>query len=534
GIYDSVSLLLGDNPIIETVQVAPRIKSSEIIVETKLRNYGAARAAELRHTLKAWKGGQQAASGAPERIELKAGEERTVRQTIRIPNARLWSPEEPFLYVLESSTGGDSASSRFGMREFRFDTATRRAWLNGKVYFLRGSNVTLHRFFEDPGCKRLPWTEAWVRKLLAEIPKKMNWNSFRFCIGPVPDRWLEIADEAGLLIQNEYFIWTGHPEWRGVYSRKWNGDFLVEEYKRWMRDNWNHPSVAIWDANNESFDPIFADKVIPAVRGLDLSGRPWENSYNIPVGPDDPVEHHPYLFSRTENDSDRPFRMAELEEMGGAPRGAGNIPSGHAAVVNEYGWIWLNRDGTPTELTKKVYADLTGPNATAEERFAMNGYLLGGLTEYWRAFRHYAGVLHFVYLTCSYPGVYTSDHFRNLETLELDPYFADYVGEAFKPLGIYIHFWQPELKAGAERTFPVMMVNDGARPVKGRLVLSLEAEGGGEAARAETAFELMANGQETYLVKLRVPAVSGSHLLKASAVPGSGGPTVSRRKVTVQ
>ena len=40
----------------------------------------------------------------------------------------------------------------------------------------------------------------------------MNWNAFRFCIGPVPDNWLDIADEAGLLIQNEFFVWTGRPE----------------------------------------------------------------------------------------------------------------------------------------------------------------------------------------------------------------------------------------------------------------------------------------------------------------------------------
>lgn len=48
-----------------------------------------------------------------------------------------------------------------------------------------------------------------MRKLLVEIPKQMHWNSFRFCIGPVPDKWLDIADEASLLIQNEYFVWTG-------------------------------------------------------------------------------------------------------------------------------------------------------------------------------------------------------------------------------------------------------------------------------------------------------------------------------------
>jgi len=50
-----------------------------------------------------------------------------------------------------------------------------------------------------------------VRRLLGEIPKQMHWNYFRFCIGPVPDRWLEICDEVGLLIQNEFFVWTGDP-----------------------------------------------------------------------------------------------------------------------------------------------------------------------------------------------------------------------------------------------------------------------------------------------------------------------------------
>ena len=126
-------------------------------------------------------------------------------------------------------------------------------------------------------------------------------------------------------------------------------------------------------------------------------------------------------------------------------------------------------------LTDKVYEDLVGANATGDERFRMNAYLLGGLTEHWRAHREYAGVLHFVYLMSSYPGVYTSDHFRDVEKLELDPYFSDYVGEAFKPLGVYIRFWQPELAAGAEREFAVMMVNDYPRKMEGNLALTITA-----------------------------------------------------------
>ena len=53
GIYDSVSLIFCDNPVIETLQVAARIATSEIVVQTKVKNYGAAPAtASLAHTVK--------------------------------------------------------------------------------------------------------------------------------------------------------------------------------------------------------------------------------------------------------------------------------------------------------------------------------------------------------------------------------------------------------------------------------------------------------------------------------------------------
>ena len=537
GIYDIVSLLLADNPILETIQVAPRLESSEIIVQSVIRNYGNTPTTfELLHRVNTWKDQQEVSRAPVERSELQPGEEKSWTQTVRVPNAYLWTPEHPFLYMLETSTGGDTASTRFAMREFRFDTATKRAYLNGKVYFLRGSNITLHRFFEDPKSGGLPWNEKWVRKLLVDIPKRMSWNTFRFCIGPVPDQWLDIADEAGLLIQNEFFVWTGHPMWRGRYSRRWDAEEMIRQYREWVRDNWNHPSVVIWDANNETLDEVFAERIIPAVRPLDLSNRPWENSYNGPVGPDDPVEDHPYLFVRNALGFGKPFHMTDLEGMNGLESSSMRPPQGHAMINNEYGWLWLNRDGSPTILTEKVYSELLGSNATPEERFSLNAYLLAGLTEFWRAYRHYAGVLHFVYLTSSYPGAYTSDHFRDVEALDLEPHFRDYVGEAFKPLGVYINFWQPTLEAGSNRSFVVMMVNDDYEPVKGKLVLSLEGQEGAEIARRELALDLPGLGQQDYQFDLQVPNKTGKCLLKAAAYPEGqhhSGPTVSRRIVTV-
>ncbi|HUL77221.1 MAG TPA: glycoside hydrolase family 2 TIM barrel-domain containing protein [Vicinamibacteria bacterium] len=531
GIYDDVRVELADNPSIESVQVAPRLAGSEVLVETRLRNAGRTPATfTLGQTVKAWKGGEGAGAAAPMPLTLAPGESKAVRQTIRIENAHLWSPEDPFLYVLDTASGGDSLSTRFGMRELRFDTATRRAWLNGRVYFLRGSNITLHRFFEDPESGTGPWDEAWVRRLLVDLPKKLHWNTFRFCIGPVPDKWLDVADEAGLLVQNEFFVWTGDPGWAQWPNRRWDVPEMIRQYSDWMRDNWNHPSVAVWDANNETKDALFGDRIIPAVRELDLSNRPWENSYNQPVGPDDPIEDHPYLFISDFLGLGK-FEMPMLERGAGAPT---QPPiAAHALILNEYGWLWVRRDGEPTPLTTKVYEQLLGKNATKDERLELNAYLLAGKTEYWRAHRNYAGVLHFVYLTCSYPGVFTADHFEDVKALKLNRWFEDYMGESMKPLGVYVNFFEPRLEAGRSRSFRVMMVNDLYSAEKGELRLAFETEDGREVAYAAAPFEIAPLGALSRDLDLASPASPGRYVLKATATSGTGARTVSRRKVTI-
>jgi len=533
GVYDNVSIALSDNPVIERVQVAPRISDSSIVVQTAVRNFGKNSVSfDLTQRVLAWNSNVTVATSQPMRLTLTAGEARLFIQSVPVPGAQLWSPESPNLYILETETGGDTLSTRFGMREFRFDTATKRAYLNGRVYFLRGSNITLHRFFEDPLSGTLPWDEAWVRKLLVEIPQQMHWNSFRFCIGPVPDRWLEIADEAGLLIQNEYFVWTGQ-NWHGAENQvHFDSDEMIQEYKEWMRDNWNHPSVAIWDANNETWDAAFGEKIIPAVRGLDLSNRPWENSYNPPQGPDDPVEDHPYEF-QTMADGGPPFSLTTLESPSGMSPGA---PTGHALILNEYGWLWLNRDGSPTELTKKLYPALLGKDATPEQRLALNAYLLGGITEYWRAYRRYAGVLHFVYLTSSDPAGYTSDHFRDVRNLELQPEFRDYMSNAFAPVGVNLSFWQPTVEAGGSRSIPVMLVNDEDHQVDGTVTLALETQKGERLAAHTAHFRVAALGQETIHQDFRFPSPTGDFLLQAIIQYAENGKDVftqSRRRVQI-
>jgi len=145
-------------------------------------------------------------------------------------------------------------------------------------------------------------------------------------------------------------------------------------------------------------------------------------------------------------------------------------------------------------------------------------------------------VLHFVYLMSSDPLGYTADHFRGVEKLELDPYFKDFMGEAFKPLGVYLSFWQPTLEAGSAHTFQVMLVNDEPRPAVGELALTLTSEQGAELARKDVKFSVNALGQQTLYVDFTAPQAAGKCTLKASAAPEDasfGGPTVSRRHVAI-
>ena len=139
-----------------------------------------------------------------------------------------------------------------------------------------------------------------------------------------------------------------------------------------------------------------------------------------------------------------------------------------------------------------------------------------------------------MYLTGCYPGAYTCDNFQDVAALKLEPHFADYVREAFKPLGVYLNFWQPEAPANSVRRSSVMMVKDAYAPSKGKLALTLDrAEE--QVTRQDVAFALPGLGQQTYVIDLQMPHTAGLCTSKAAAyAEGQSEPTVSRRRVTIQ
>ncbi len=542
GIYDVVNLILCDNPVIESIQAAPRIDTSEVVVQTKVKNYGSARKFELGHVVKSWKDGKEVARGEPRNERIEAGEEKTFTQTLKIPQAHLWSPEDPFLYVVESGTNGDSVRTRFGMREYRFDNKKGVGLLNGKPYYLRGGNIELFLHVEDPLCGDRPWDRAWVKKLIAEIPKKLNWNGFRFNMSPVPEMWLDIADEEGMLVQLEPIVFGTRKEW--------SPDEFVKEFSRWMRDNWNHPCVFMWDSNNETVWPELV-KIINTVRPLDLSDRTWDNGWGPPAAPNDPEEVHPYVLRSKPN-----FDLRELNHFDGpaylllCPGRNRPGSSRHCYIINEYCWLWLYPDGVPIDISEDIYAKAI-PGGTANDRMEYRWYLTAALTEMWRSQRCSAAVFYYDYLASYLPrkqGPYHFGVFADMATLRLQPGFEKYMTEAFKPLGLYIDFWgdgKPgnlplqqwvPIRSGENRMLPVVMINDDQEPVEGKLVLSLENLEGKTLASSEKRFRVDGAGKTASELSLSIPKENGKYLLKAVAYPDGPrhkGPTVSRRKLVV-
>jgi len=455
GIFDNVDLILSGSPFIRNVQVAPDIEKKETKIQATLFNQGKETTSKVIFTIKESKTGIVAGEYITEKLTFNENSGKIVDVVIPVNNCTFWSPDNPFLYRVEVSTCSDNYSTRFGMRELKFDPVSHKAMLNGKPFFLRGTNITLYRFFEDSLCGSLPWNYDWVRKMHKKFREDMFWNSYRNCIGFPPEEWYNIADEEGFMIQDEFPIWYGSPSWN-KWIKKLNAENLAVEYKEWMQDRWNHPSVIIWDANNETLlnEPSI-DSAIAKVRQLDLSGRSWDNSYSTNRKPGDIFESHPYHFSNPD------FKLKDIAKASIIPEGNyGKNPGTNPVIINEYGWLWLNRNGATTTLTKKLYSNLLGPDSTPDQRWELYAKYTAAETEFWRCHRQVAGVLHFTALGYDRADGQTCDNWIDVANLVWEPHFYNYVRDSFSPLGLMIDFWDQSIKRGSKTDIPVIAIND--------------------------------------------------------------------------
>ena len=129
-----------------------------------------------------------------------AGEGRNHRiaASLVLPEARTWSPEDPYLYSLKTEYGKQTEVRKIGLRSLLFDPQEGML-LNGRVTKLRG--VCLHH---DLGALGAAFHEKAARRQLA-LMLDMGVNAVRTSHNPPASRFLDLCDEMGFLVIDEAF-----------------------------------------------------------------------------------------------------------------------------------------------------------------------------------------------------------------------------------------------------------------------------------------------------------------------------------------
>lgn len=526
GIWDDVFLSFSGKQKILKKLALPSVKDKKVEIKLLVRNFYPQQVmygdpmqdkvtAEI--AIREKISGKEIAKGSIDGLTFRDNETQ-LKVEVPLENFNLWSPEQPFLYeaeikLFDAGKLTDISVARFGMRDF--ERRGKFFYLNDEKYYLRGSNITLHRFFEDPDCQSLPWDKDWVKKMLITDPKSIDWNAMRICVGIAPRFWYELADEYGMVFQNEWLYWQNHG---------WD-EQIRKEFTEWVWSDGNHPSIVIWDAINENWNSYIGDILIPELQKLDPT-RIWDAGYmqeSDLAGVDPMDEPHLYRAAGNLNRQDKPYEylkkhpylLGKMDDW--EPGHLRYLEASATQLVNEYGWNWLWRDGRPAKLTKNMYDNLLGENATPEQRRNMQAYWLACETEWIRGERSMAGVLSFCHLTNNYgfTGDWYINEIKNLEQGVTLKWFR----HAFAPAAVFIDlpdqryfpngFYQP----GETLNFNLTGINDLNISVKGTVSLKLINSKGEIVSENNIPVGLRPFARNNIPTSITFPKLSGGYLL---------------------
>jgi beta-galactosidase len=541
GIWDDVYLSFAGHIRINRLLVLPSVADKKITIKTQVRSlipaqifYGDPMNDSVRIEVSIAEkiSGKKVASGQG---KFSAKRDNLTEIVLELPFNLFtsWTPEKPFLYtatarLITKEGVSDELSHQFGMRDFT--TRGKFFYLNGEKYILRGTNITLQRFFEDPDCGNLAWDKEWVKKLLVNYPKQLNWNAMRICVGIVPDFWYDIADEYGLLLQNEWLYWQNHG---------WD-DQIRKEYTDWVWTDGNHPSIAIWDAINENTDNFIGNTLIPDLKKLDPT-RIWDAGYMREglMKTDEMDEPHPYQ-GRVSANQEPNKDFYPLGNLDFKPEALKMIKAaGVPQLVNEYGWIWLWRNGMPSKLTVNEYNYYLGPNSAPEQNREFQAYYMQLETEWLRSEPELAGVLAFCYLANNYG--YTGDWFMdNIKDLKPIP-TLNWFRYAFAPTAVFINLTDERYvklidphKPGENISLKLAKVNDVNKAVSGKVTLKIMDSDGKTVSKKNITVTFVPFDRSAFSVDISVPEKPGGYLLLAEFLPDSSiDPVISRRYIKV-
>ncbi|MBB6460368.1 glycoside hydrolase family 2 TIM barrel-domain containing protein [Flammeovirga kamogawensis] len=194
-------------------------------------------------------------------LAIDKNKEIEVIQKIKISNPIMWDVENPHLYKAITRLQIDNEqidvlSSNFGVRKIKFD-ANKGFFLNDKNMKIKG--VCLHH---DAGLvgTAVP-KDVWRRRL--QTLKDGGCNAIRIAHNPASSEFLDLCDELGFLVQDEFFDEWDYPKDKRFNQKEQSQNKETEGYANYfhnygeddlksvMKSHRNHPSIFQWSIGNE-------------------------------------------------------------------------------------------------------------------------------------------------------------------------------------------------------------------------------------------------------------------------------------------
>jgi hypothetical protein len=185
-----------------------------------------------------------------------------INLTLQVPNARLWSPDDPYLYDLEVTLGKDKIKSYFGMRKISIgkdDKGFDRIMLNNNYTYNLG---TLDQGFWPDGLYTAPTDEALEFDIKAI--KAMGFNTIRKHIKVEPARWYYYADKLGMMVWQDLVNPNQSlPEGAKQEFEKESAEIVKQLH--------NYPCITTWVLFNEKWGQYDQERLTKWLKAADPS-----------------------------------------------------------------------------------------------------------------------------------------------------------------------------------------------------------------------------------------------------------------------
>lgn len=177
-------------------------------------------------------------------LNIKPGQQ-IKKFDIEIPNMRLWSLDDPYLYDVEVALGDDIVQTYFGMRKISTEMLPGTDYpyvaLNNEPIYLQ---MALDQSYHPEGFYTFPNDNFIKEEIL--LSKSIGLNGIRIHIKTEVPRKLYWADKLGLLVVQDLPNSWGQPD-------KLMKDEIKYSLEQMIKRDYNHPSIISWVIFNEQW-----------------------------------------------------------------------------------------------------------------------------------------------------------------------------------------------------------------------------------------------------------------------------------------